>query len=414
MPLRWFICFLLFLATALCFLDRQVLSVLSPEICQEFGMSESDYAYVTNGFLISYAVMFLGGGLLIDFLGTRWGLGLSVAVWTFASGIHAVICTPFQMAAARFLLGAGEGGCFPGAAKAAAEWFPAKERALAIGIAIGGASLGGIVAPPLTLWLDGLFGWRGAFAVTGLLGAIWCVLWFIFFHTPRKSPWIAAKERELLLASEESATASTAETTEKRAFWRPVFGLSLARFLFDPVFYFYMFWIPKYLAQECGATAAVIAWTGVPFMAMGVTNIVGGFVSDFLVRRGMPVLAARRRVMLGAALVTLASSLVPLFHGNAPMAILLMSTLMLGHGFWITNYVALVSDTFARNRVATVMGITGLVGTLGGLCGNTAIGWVADHFSFTPIWVVSGLLYPAAFVAIFAMIRQNKTPKKEK
>ncbi|MDO4574682.1 MAG: MFS transporter [Planctomycetia bacterium] len=397
-PPRWLLCLLLFGATTLCFLDRQVLSVLSPEICQEFQMTEQDYSYVTNGFLISYALMFFLGGVLIDLLGTRWGLGISVLIWTIASALHAVIRTPFQMGAARFLLGAGEGGCFPGAAKAAAEWFPQKERALATGIAIGGASLGGLIAPPLTLYLHGYFGWRGAFVATGLFGLAWCLLWFAFYHWAGR-PTLETTSPEAKKEAEESPQTFS---------WRAVLGLSLGRFLFDPVFYFYMFWIPKYLKQDCGATPEIIALTGIPFLAMGVTNIIGGVASDFLVRRGVPVLSARKWVMMAAAGITLASAFVPLFKGNAYVAIFLMSMLMFGHGFWITNFVAIVSDHFPKNRVATVMGISGLVGTIGGLLGNTAIGWVADNVSFVPVWIVSGLLYPAAFGVILLTIRKGR------
>lgn len=421
-PARWLLCLLLFGATSLCFLDRQVLSVLSPEICTEFEMSEQDYAWVTNGFLISYAVMFFLGGVMIDVLGTRWGLGISVLVWSLASGIHAVIRTPFQMGAARFLLGAGEGGCFPGAAKAAAEWFPQKERALATGIAIGGASLGGLAAPPLTLYLHSWFGWRGAFAATGLFGLLWCLLWFAFYRYAGRLTLenTASGSEENTVSGAEENTASggvkpfTSGGEEKNTSedvktfsWLAVFGLSLGRFLFDPVFYFYMFWIPKYLKQDCGASPEIIALTGIPFLAMGVTNILGGAASDVLVRLGIPVLNARRRVMMAAAGITLASSFVPLFRGNAYAAILLMSMLMFGHGFWITNFVALVSDHFPKNRVATVMGISGLVGTLGGLLGNTAIGWVAGNISFIPCWIASGLLYPAAFGVILLTVRKK-------
>ncbi len=379
-------------------------------------MTEQDYSYVTNGFLISYAVMFFLGGVLIDKLGTRRGLGLSVLIWTIASGLHAIIRTPFQMGAARFLLGAGEGGCFPGAAKAAAEWFPKKERALAIGISIGGASLGGIVAPPLTLWLNGLFGWRGAFAATGLFGLIWCALWFAFYRCAYRVLPTGDEEENV-----ETSNAAEKLGPENERAVRPeekspcayrlalaIFGLSLARFIFDPVFYFYMFWIPKYLIQSVHADAQIIALTGVPFLAMGVTNILGGFASDWLVQKGVPVMKARKRIMFLAAIVTLTSSFVPLFQGNPYVAIILMSTLMFGHGFWITNFVALISDNFPQKMVATVMGISGLVGTIGGLVGNTAIGWIADNFSFQPIWIASGVLYPLAFIVILFTVTNVK------
>jgi len=174
--LRWWLCGLLFAATALSFLDRQVLSVIAPVVTEEFEMTNQEYSYVTTAFLVSYAVMFFLAGRIMDLVGTRLGMALSVGLWTVASALHAVAQGAYQLAFFRFLLGAGEGGCFPGVTKAATEWFPQRERALAIGIAIGGASLGAVAAPPLTVWLVGQFGWREAFLVTGALGAAWVTL----------------------------------------------------------------------------------------------------------------------------------------------------------------------------------------------------------------------------------------------
>ena len=445
--LRWIICSLLFLATALCFLDRQVLSMVAETICKEFHMDKVDYGYVTTAFLVSYALMFLVGGKLVDYLGTRWGLGLSVAFWTISSAVHGLIYTPFQLGIARFCLGLGEGACFPGAAKAVAEWFPKKERALATGIAIGGASLGGVVAPPLTVFCLYMIGWRGTFFLTGLLGAIWVALWFFFYYHPRKSPLITKKESDYILEvdapqSNNAITASikTNDTTEeeksclektgeedtghedtghkdtgeKATFWQlftraDVLGLAFARFLFDPVFYLYMFWIPSYLETERGLSAVAVgklAW--IPFFALGVSNILGGWLSDRFVRSGVAPLKARKTVMALAAAATMASGLAA-FAPTVYFAIGMMAILMFAHGFWITNYVTIISDRFHGSLVGTVMGITGMVGTIGGMFANTTVGFVVHHFSYFPIWIASGCLYPLAFIVILLTIRQKKT-----
>ncbi|MGI6418847.1 MAG: MFS transporter [Thermoguttaceae bacterium] len=395
--LRWWLCGLLFVATAMSFLDRQVLSVLAPVITEQLEMTNTEYSYVTTAFLVSYSVMFLLGGRMMDVLGTRLGMALSVGFWSVASAAHAVVQNAFHLGACRFLLGAGEGGCFPGAAKGVAEWFPQRERAMAMGIAIGGSALGAVVAPPLTVWLAALAGWRGVFVATGLIGAGWVGFW-----------WLLSSQAETLDSESQPAGVGEMETGQvplsdllgRVETW----GLALMRFIVDPVFYFYMFWIPKYLSQERGVTLEQIGQvTWIPFLALGISNIAGGWVSDWMIRRGLPALAARRWIMAGAAALTLSSSLAGRVQ-TLGMAITMMSLLMLAHGFWITNYVTVISERFPKGAVGTVMGITGAVGAVGGMLANTAIGWCVDRFSYGPVWMASGLMYPLAFMVLLAAI----------
>jgi ACS family hexuronate transporter-like MFS transporter len=313
----------------------------------------------------------------------------------------------WQLGVYRFLLGAGEGGCFPGVTKGVTEWFPKRERALAIGIAIGGASLGGFVAPPLTAWLVGLGGWRLAFLVSGLAGALWVAAWWVFYDTPGRSRWVTDEEQVLIAAGQDEgpgAAKAPAEPLRELLSRRDVWGLAAMRFLFDPVFYLYMFWIPEYLNRERGLDIKAIGGlANLPFLALGISNIVGGWASDRLIARGVPALRARKLVMTGAAILTMASSLVATSR-TAGMAVALMSVLMFAHGFWITNYVTVISETFDRRSVATVMGLAGLVGTLGGAMANTIIGWVSERYSYLPIWIASGLLYPAALVVLLLTV----------
>lgn len=411
--LRWWLCGLLFAATALSFLDRQVLSVIAPVVTEEFEMTNQEYSYVTTAFLVSYAVMFFLAGRIMDLVGTRLGMALSVGLWTVASTLHAVAQGAYQLAFFRFLLGAGEGGCFPGVTKAATEWFPQRERALAIGIAIGGASLGAVAAPPLTVWLVGQFGWREAFLVTGALGAAWVTLWWIFYHAPVASPFVTDSERKHVEAHAEGETAMPARDSQPVATppslaslltRKDVWGLAIMRFLFDPVFYFYMFWIPKYLSEERGLSLEAIGrLTWIPFFALGVSNVIGGWASDRLIAAGMAPSKARKLVMAAAALLTV-SSAAAAFAGSAAMAVAIMSVLMFAHGFWITNYVTVISECFPKNAVATVMGLAGMVGAIGGMLGNTAIGLVVDQFSFLPVWIASGCLYPLALLVLIATV----------
>lgn len=408
--LRWWLCGLMFLATALSFLDRQVLSVVAPVVTKEFGMSNADYSYVTTAFMVSYAVMFFLAGRVMDVIGTRLGMTLSVGLWSVASALHATAHSAMQLGLFRFILGAGEGGCFPGVAKGATEWFPHRERALAIGIAIGGASLGGVAAPPMTVWLVAVAGWRGAFLATGLIGAVWVALWWILYHAPGRSPLVTDEERALIVEGNTPADAMAAAPSVLELLGRrEVWGMAAMRFIFDPVFYFYMFWIPKYLNQERGLSLDQIGrLTWIPFLALGVSNIVGGALSDTLIALGVPSLKARKLVMAAAALLTISSSMAA-SAGSVGAAIAIMSLLMFAHGFWITNYVTVISEVFDRRAVATVMGLTGMVGTVGGMTANTMIGFVADRFSFLPVWIASGCLYPAALVVLLATVRGKKT-----
>ncbi|MBM3887635.1 MAG: MFS transporter [Verrucomicrobia bacterium] len=400
--LRWWLCGLLFVATALSFLDRQVLSVLAPVITGQLGISNKEYGYVTTAFLISYAIMFLGGGRLMDVVGTRLGMALSVGLWSVASGLHAVAQNAFQLGFFRFVLGVGEGGCFPGAAKGVTEWFPAEKRALAIGIANGGSAFGAVLAPPLAVWLANIATWRGAFVATGVIGAAWVVAWWWLSRGVAPQPTAAAQSACDLSAQEERPALLT--LLRRLDVW----GLAVMRFIFDPVFYFYMFWIPKYLSAERGVSQQQIGeLTWIPFLALGISNALGGWASDGLIRRGLSAIAARRTVMAAAALVTMASGLTGRVK-TVEMALAMMSLLMFAHGFWITNYIALITDRFPKTAVGTVVGFAGTVGATGGILANTSTGWIVDQFSYGPLWLASGFLYPLAFAVLMATVRSTR------
>lgn len=387
MPERraWLLCCLLFLATALSFLDRQVLSVLAPQITAEFGMSNTVYSRVVFAFVLSYTVMFSLGGRMMDAMGTRLGMTLSVAVWSLASAAHGVANGAWVLGAARFGLGVGEGACFPAATKGAVEWMRAEKRALAVGLANGGSAFGAVIAPPLTVWWTGLFGWRAAFFATAFLGLAWLAAWNVAFRgLPKTGKTTAAKRTSfrLLLA-------------------RPAMRrLMTARFFFDPVFYFYMFWIPQYLSKERGLSLTEIGnLTWIPFFALGVTNIAAGRLSDILVTQGWRPRRARLTFMLAAALLTPASGLA-VTAGTAGAAIALMSVLMLAHGVWIANYITLIGDTVSPHEVGTAVGLTGTCGGVAGMLSNLAVGPAVDAAGFTPVFLVSALLYPLAWLIL--------------
>ena len=392
----WILCGLLFFATALSFLDRQVLSVLAPELTREFGMSNAVYSRVVFAFVLSYTVMFALGGRLMDALGTRVGLGLSVGLWSLASGLHAAANGAVMLAASRFLLGVGEGACFPAATKGAVEWMRAEKRALAVGFANGGSAFGAVLAPPLTAWWTGLFGWRGAFIATALLGFAWLIAWQFAFRGVKHASAPAAGTRRV-------GFQSLLARPELRR-------MMIARFFFDPVFYFYMFWIPQYLSRERGMSLAEIGnLTWIPFFALGITNIAAGRVSDGLVRSGWEPRRARMTLMLAAALLTPASWLA-VTASTAGAAIALMSVLMFAHGIWIANFITLIGDTVAREEVGTAVGLTGTSGGIAGMLSNLIVGPVVDLHGFAPAFFVSALLYPAAWLILAA----RRAPAKAK
>jgi ACS family hexuronate transporter-like MFS transporter len=408
--LRWLIVGLLFIATALSFLDRQVLSISILKIQADLDVSDVEYGWINTGFLISYALMFTLGGWLIDKFGTRIGLAVSVGLWSLANALHGAVQNVWQLGTARFFLGLGEGGCFPGAAKGVTEWFPQKQRALAMGIAIGGAALGAVIAPPLTVYLISLFGWRGAFVATGIFGGIWVIIWLVFFHKPQRSPFVTKKELALIeddrKKEEPVKKRKVAVPIRKILQTRQAWGLIIIRFLLDPVFYFFMFWIPKYLSEERGVSFERIGelfW--IPFFALGISNIIGGGVSDRLIKSGLSVNRARKTVMGLAAGLTMVAPLT-VVASSAEIAILFMSLIMFAHGFWITNYITITSELFGKNATSTVVGMCGTAGAVAGLLINPMIGKIVENYSYLPLWITSGILYPLGFFVLLLTVRK--------
>jgi ACS family hexuronate transporter-like MFS transporter len=383
----WILCILLFFSAALCFLDRQVLSVLAPKITAEFGMSNTAYSRVVFAFVLSYTIMLALGGRLMDVLGTRRGLGIAVAFWSLASAAHAFVTGPWTLGLARFALGLGEGPAIPGAIKGAVEWMDARRRGIAVGIVSSGAALGSVLAPPLTVAAEGWLGWRGAFAATAVLGAIWLIAWRLAFAGLPAGAGGPAADRP-------------------RVPWRDLLGrpevrrLLAARFCFDPVFYFYMFWIPQYLSRERGMSLTQIgALMWIPFVALEVANIGAGQLSDTLANRGWERRRARMTLMLIAALLTPASFGASLAETPA-LAIGLMAVLMFAHGIWITNFMTLVGETVASDEIATTVGLTGMCGGIAGMLSNLVIGPVVDKYSFGPIFLASAVVYPLAWLIL--------------
>ncbi len=381
----WFLCSMLFAASALSYLDRQVFSMLAPRIITEFGITNTVYSRVVFAYQLSYTAMFALGGYLLDRVGTRLGLAFSLGLWSMASAAHAAVHGALGLGAARFVVGIGEGAVFPAAAKEATELAPASRRTFAIGFATGGSALGAVIAPPLTAVLATYFGWRGAFLCTGSLAGIWVVLW---------------------LLTKYKRSVATPQTATTPVEWKTLLRderlrkMLFARFLFDPVFYFYMFWIPQFLTRERHLSLQEIgSYIWIPFLVLGFSQVFSGRLADGLVNSIRSPIESKRLLLTIAALVTPVSWVVSL-STTTGAAIALMSVLLFAHGIWITNYLGLLSDLFEGGAIATIVGLTGTAGGIGGMLSTLLIGPTVDRYSFAPVFALSGVLYPLALLVV--------------
>ena len=398
--ISWIILIFLFVATGLSFLDRQVLSMTIIKIQHEFGFSDVQYGWVNTSFLISYALMFTIGGRLMDSVGGKIGMALSVGIWSIACGLHGVMTGFYQLVIFRFLLGVGEGGCFPGAAKIVYEWFDEKKRAMANGIAIGGSAIGAVLAPPLVIWVSSRLGWRSSFVIAAIIGIIWVILWLFIpwgkhnFKARKSEPQSGTRFKAIPFLT-------ILKNKEARVF-------IIIRFLLDPVMYFIMFWAPKYLNEQRGISFEGIGdlfW--IPFLGLGLSNIIGGWCSDKILKKSSSINVARKTVMGGAALATIAASFIA-GVSSVEMAIALMTLVMVAHGFWITNYITAISDIFVANGTATVVGLSSTAGAISGLLINPLIGLIVQTYSYTPVWIMVGFMYPVAFIILIIFIPKIK------
>jgi len=397
----WIVVGLLFVVTALSFLDRQVLSMSIIRIKEDIAISDSDYSWITNGFIAGYAIMFTLGGVFIDKFGTKLGLALSLAIWTVASGLHSVATTVSAFVIFRFILGIGEGACFPGVIKGVIEWIPVQKRSLATGIAIGGSAIGAVVAPLMALYLLDSIGWRLMFLVTPAISLVWIGFW-LYFNNKRNSGY---KVQQLNVEPDKPVKKYSFKAVLKNKNAWTFIGM---RMLFDPIFYFLMFWIPKFMSESRGISLELIGklfW--IPFLILGVSNILGGFLSDKLFTKTQSINKARKILMGIAAVLTFSVLFIPSVD-SAYGVIALISLFFFAHGIWITNYSTAVGDVFGSKATSTMFGLTGTFGAVSAFIVNRGIGYVVTNYSYDPLWLWAGLMYPLAFVALLVFIPKIK------
>lgn len=388
-----FVVFMCFIATGLSFLDRQVLSISIIEIREQLHIGNTDYGIINTSFLIGYAIMFTLGGILIDKFGSKVGLGLSVALWSIATLLHGFADNVVQFAVFRFILGLGEGGAFPGVIKAVVEWVPKKNQALANGIAIGGSAFGAVIAPPLTVMLMDSVGWRGVFFIVGGIGLIWTVSWFLIPHISKYK-----KQLEVVISSTTAQLSNQPFKLIDLLKIKEVWVFIVIRFLLDPIIYFYMFWIPKFLNETRSVSLEMIGnlfW--IPFMALSFSNVLGGYLSDRIFKKTGNVNFSRKLIMGIAALLTVAAIFVQ-STSSITLIIILLSVAFFAHGLWITNYITSISDIFGRSASSTIVGLSGSAGAISALIINPFMGVIIAKFSYNPLWVYAGIMYSLAFI----------------
>jgi ACS family hexuronate transporter-like MFS transporter len=405
----WIIVIMALFATSLSFLDRQVLSILIIKIKQDLPISNVQYGFINTGFLVGYAIMFTGAGILIDQYGSRIGLAVSVTLWSIATALHSLANSVICFGVFRFFLGVGEGGAFPGAIKAVIEWVPEKKQALANGIAIGGAALGAVIAPPLCVCLINITGWRGVFIITSIIGFTWVSVWLLVTRRKNTNPGNLITEKAVNADENTSPIIVRKKIDFSKLFkTKELWVFIFIRFLLDPILYFYMFWIPKYLNETHSVNIEQIGrlfW--IPFLAMGVSNMLGGWISDALFSRTNNLNLARKVIMGFAALLMFPVMFVKTALSPGSV-ILIMCIAFFAHGLWITNYITSISDTFGRTVTSTVVGLSGTAGAVSAFIINPVIGLIITKFSYSPMWIYAGSMYLVAFIGLVIFIPRIK------
>lgn len=390
---RWRICALAFFANTINYVDRQVLGLLAPELERQFGWSEVEYGYIVTAFQAAFALGYLGFGWFIDRFGTKLGYAVAISLWSLAAMAHGWARSVVQFAVVRAALGLGEGGNTPAAIKAFAEYFPARERAFATGIYTAGSSLGAVLAPLVVPLLAITWGWPSAFFVTGALGFAWLVVWWWVYESPERQARLSAEELRYIRAGQE--VESNAKIPWLSLFrYRATWAFVLAKFLTDPVFWFYLYWLPKFLAKQYGLNITTsIAPLVVIYTVVAVGGTAGGWLSSVLLRRGWTVNRGRKSVLLLSALLVL-PVVGAAYARELWVAVGLIALAAAAHQSWSSVLFTTASDLFPKRAVATIIGIGGTAGAVGGMLVATATGYLLEATgSYLPVLAGAGSMY---------------------
>jgi ACS family hexuronate transporter-like MFS transporter len=419
---RWVICFLLFLAATVNYIDRQVIAILKPTLQSEFGWSELDYADIVFSFQLAYAIGLLLAGRVMDRLGVKKGFAIAIVVWSIAAMAHAeavyigvpaaAILSMFGMTysvsvagfmTARFALGVGEGGNFPASIKSVAEWFPKRERALATGLFNSGTNVGALVSPLLVPWITLTWGWYWAFVATGAIGFGWLVLWWIMYDHPERHPRVSPVELAHIQSDPPDPPVHIPWRTLLR--YKQTWAFAIGKFMTDPIWWLYLFWVPDFLNRNYGIDLTTI---GPPVVAIYLIadggSIGGGWLSSALIKRGWSVNAGRKTAMLVCAL-----AVTPILFATGAkqmwIAVTLVGVAAAAHQGWSANMFSIASDMFPRKAVGSVVGFGGMAGAVGGMFISKLTGYILQATgSYVPVFLIAAFTYLTALVIIHLLV----------
>ncbi len=397
---RWQICGLLFFASTINYIDRQVIGILKPTLQTEFGWSESDYGWIVFAFQAAYAIGMITAGRVIDRIGTRLGFALAVAFWSVAGMGHALASSLAGFIAARFALGLGEAGNFPAAIKTTAEWFPKRERALATGIFNSGTNIGALLTPIAVPFLTIRYGWQTAFIATGALGFIWVAAWWFLYRRPEEHRKLSKAELAIIqsdLPDAHTAVIPLAKLIPYRQMW----AFAIGKFLTDPIWWLYLFWLPDFFNKKFTLDLKTV---GLPlvviYLSTSIGSIGGGFLSSFFIKRGWTINAARKTAMLICALCVVPVAFAPQVS-NLWTAVAILSLAAAAHQGWSANLFTLASDMFPRRAVGSVVGIGGMAGAIGGMLIAVVVGSILQATgSYILIFIIASTAYLIALTII--------------
>jgi ACS family hexuronate transporter-like MFS transporter len=406
---RWTICSLLFFATTINYLDRNILGILAPTLQKEIGWTPIEYGYIGTTFQAAYAIGLAVFGWFVDKYGTKIGYAISITGWSIAAMAHALASTVFGFGVARFFLGLSESGNFPSAIKATAEWFPKKERALATGIFNSGANIGAVVAPAVVPWLTVTFGWQSAFVATGATGFVWLILWIAFYEKPETAKKVSKEEMAYILSDPPEPVSEKVpwlQLLKYRQTWAFVAG----KFLTDPIWWFYLYWLGLYLNNNFGVT---LTHLGLPLIVIytmtSIGSIGGGYLSGAMIKRGMAINRARRITMLIFALLV-----VPVVTAanisNMWLAVGIIGLATAAHQGWSANIFTTASDMFPKKVVGSVVGLGSFAGSLGGMIFLTSAGYIVQATgSYMILFIICGSVYLLA-LGLMTLLTNNVKP----
>ncbi len=420
---RWTICGLIFFATTINYLDRQVISLLKPTLEKEFNWSESDYSDIVVAFQFAYAIGMIGAGRVIDKIGSKLGYAITLILWSIASILHAFATGVFSFAMYRGFLGVTEAGNFPAAFKAVAEWFPKKERAFAAGIFNSGTNIGATIAPIIVPWLAIQYSWRIAFIATGTFGFVWLILWFIFYDVPEKQKRLSQAEFDYIHSDKDET--ETVEQPVKISWgklltFKQTWAFIAGKFLTDGIWWFLLFWLPAFLNAQYHLTGMQVSLPiVVVYTLAGVASIFGGWLPMWLIKKGWPVVKARKTSMLIYAFFPLMIIFAQTAgETNMWLAIIIIGLAASAHQAWSANLFTTVSDMFPKKFVASVIGIGGMAGGVGGMLVAKFAGALFDHYKglghietgYFIMFLLCGISYLLAWLIMFIAL----VPKMEK